>query len=1511
MSSVDDRVVNMQFNNAEFQSGVDETLTSLDKLKAGLNLAGAGKGLDNLNTADVNNKINQIAENTDKVSDSFSNLGIVGNIVLYNLGYKAISVASTILKNMTIGPVIAGFQQYSSKMQTMMELTTALGDNAKSAIASSMNTLNVYAEKTVYNVADMNSALGQMVSQGINIKDATTAIIGFGNAAASAGVSTQTYSSEISTALVPALALGKLQGQNWLQLKQSGIATAAFQQALIKAAQAQGLNIKTTAQFNAALNAGTINTKIMINALKSLATNSSLLADAENFHTWSEVWGAVTSGMVTDWSDFWQSMIGDADAATPMFTELGNALTGLEDKYDTTLTNIGKNFNLFGGMTATIDAVKYSWRDFLEVIDPVRAAFASVFPTNFGTVMANMATAAANFFWAFKLGTPAATELENAFKGLFAIFDLFHQLMQGVGIVLKEVFQAMDPGASAALKVSGGVGLMIYNFDQAVKSGGFLVTFFTDLGKVIALPIKLLTNFSGTIEQAYDAIKNFDLSSFTSGIGKATVSFAPFERAGERIAQIWSAWTPVFKAVWGFIEPILSGLAQQFENLGTSIATALQNGDWDAVLDTINTGLFAAMTALVAKFLKNGFKVDIGGGFFGSISEGFEELTNTLSAMQLKLKADALVRIAAAVAVLTASIVALSLINSGKLTVALGAITVMFGQLAGAMSVMTKVSSVVGAGKMTLVSAALIVLATAIDVLAIAVATMGHLSWDQLTKGLTGVTVVLGELVTATQLMPKNPFLIATAQAMLTMSFALNALAGAVAVMGNLSWDALSKGLTGVGAGLGFMVTALNLMPKNPLLIATAGAMVVMGASLAELAGVMKIMGTLNWDQIAKGLSSIAVGLGIMVTAINLMPKSPLLVATAAALVIMGLALGELAGSMKIMGTLTWSQIGKGLTVMAAGLLIMVAALTVMPSNPLLLVTAVALNLVASSIVILAEAMKIMGTLTWSEVGKGLTVMAGGLTLMVAALIVMGPQSIIAAAGLVVAATGVAALAGAMKVMGSMTWVAIAKSMVALAGGLVILAAGMIALLPALPGAAALNVIAAGLAIFVPILILLGTQSWSTIGTGLGGLAAALGILGAAGILLLPAIPGLLGLGTAITLIGIGTAAAGVGLLAFSTAMATFIAIGPAAALAMQAMLLTIIGLIPTAAAALATGAVTFATTLLGEGGQLLTSMETFLNLILTAISNESPKIIATLFNLSLEMLNAINSHTPEFETIGIDILVKLLNGLASRMGSLTGAGANVIIAFIDGLSTNGVRIANAGAQAVVDFVNGIAGAIRSHQGEMNAAGLNLAGALADGITGGLASKVAGVVSSAFSLGEKAVKAIQDAIDSHSPSKETYKLGGFFGDGFIGGINDSSVQAQASAANMGNAAMSALQSSVSGVGQGMYLSTQLQPTITPVLDLTQVKKQSNQIGGMLNTTPLSVKAQYATASSIAATAASPSTTTVTDPNGVDVATSNGGVTFVQNNTSPVALSTADIYRQTKNGLSTLKAALKG
>lgn len=1448
MSSVDDRIVNMQFNNSQFQKGVADTNKSLEDLNTKLKLPTGTAGLEG------------IANGIQGIASKFSALSIAGVTALATIASKAVDAGIELVKSLTVEPVTEGLASYNQQIaatQTILANTSASGATLQK-VTGVLDQLQTYAQQTVYSFTDMTTNIGRFTAAGVGLSDATDAIKGMGNMAALSGADTQQLGSAMYQ-MSQALATGTIRLQDWNSLNNAQLGTSNMQKALEETARTMGDNgkamdaaMKKQGNFRDSLQEGWLTTGIFTKAMKVMggtvdkatgefrpftvaeikamgytdaaakslaALSKNALDSATKIRTIPQMMQALGEEVAGSWSKVFKAVIGDLNQSTELFTGLHNVL---ENMFTTPVNNLASYIGLWdklGGRTKIIDQVKKSFTAFQAVFGRVKNVFEQVFPPDAGQGLLAFTNGFVKLMQALTPGAATAGKIALIFKGIFSLFDIGMQIIKGLATVFGDLFGVTLKSSGGILDIAAKLGQWIFEVDQALKNGGKLQDFFKVLGSVVKIPIQILGNFITLIVTGFGHLQDIKWDGFTSGLGRVNDKLAEFRKAGAEIAKIWGPIGDFFQLVWSKVQPVLGKIGDAFKTLGKGIAQGVTSGSFKPILDAINTGLFGAITLLVARFYKKGFKgefsLDLTGGVLGQIKETFETLTSSLKKMiDAKIKTDVIKQIAVAVALLSASAVALSLVDSKRLAAAMGAITLMVGNLAAGLALLNKIDVGKSSAKLPVLAASLILFAAAIDILSIAVTALSKISWEGLAKGMSALTVILGEIVGFSKLMGPTKGIMSSALAITAIAVAVNILAGAIAIMSTMSWESIGKGMAGVAAGLLAMVLALNLMPKSPLLVLTAAAMVLVGVAIAELAGAMKVVSTISWN-----------------------------------------------------------GIGKGMTVLAGGLVLIVAALA---------------------------------ALSYTTGGVG---------------------AVVSAAAILIVSTAIVALTGALKIAGSMSWVAIAKSMVVLAGSLTILAAAMIAMLPALPGAVALTVISAALAIFVPILALLGKMSWDTIGSGLGALAAAMAVLAISGVALLPAIPGLMGLGVAIALIGAGAALAGVGMIGIAAGLTAIGAAGPLAIDGIQKLVLGIINLIPQAAAAFASGLITFLTTMANNVGTMVDAMSKLLGGIITAINNNAPGIIAMLdkmlndliarmsldipkwadegVQMMVALLGAINNNMPQLVTAGVNVIVSFINGVAKNINKIITAGTNLIISFIRGIGGNAQRLATAAAQTILQFINGLTDAVNRYAPQIRAAGLRLAGALVDGMTGGLASKAANVAQSAFSLGKKAIDAIANAVDSHSPSKKSYKIGGFVGDGLTGGIDASGKDVESSAGNLGTRAVKALKKAVSGISKVVDENVNLSPTITPVLDLSGVRNQSGQISNMITPAPLSVTAQYATASGISNQQAAQQVST--DSDGQQIGSTN--ITFNQTIQSPKAVPEAEVYRNTNNMISTAKGEL--
>lgn len=1370
MSSIDERVVEMKFNGGQFLSGIKNAITSLDGLKKGLNLDGSRKSLEGLNTAGRNFSLAGMATGIEHISSKFNALTVVGVTALATIANKAVTAGTQLVNSLTMEPVMAGFKEYELKMgsiQTILSNTSKDGTTLKQVTAT-LDDLNTYADKTIYNFGDMTRNIGLFTNAGIGIKDSADMIKGFSNEAAASGTNAQ-GAAGAAYQLSQALSSGVVTLMDWKSLSNVGMGNKNMQSGIIEIADAMGTfegksvtAEDATKSFNTTLEKKWLTADVMQNYLKIQAGELSeaqmknigleekqidafmkqqKIAEeaATKVRTWTQLVGTMQEGVGSGWSETFDLLIGDFDQATKLWTNVNDTLGPMIGKAAEARNKMIGDWAKLGGRDAAISAISNAFSALMGIMKPIGTAFREIFPAATGKQVFEITKGIQNFTKSLIPSKDTAEKIGRTFKGVFAVLDIGRMILVQAAKMFVDLFFSATDGAGGILDFTANIGDFLVSVRDAIKNGKGLSMFFGKLGLLIRVPFEILKALGGAL---VDIFSSFGKSGDAVGSVAERIQnrFAPVKALGGVLLKVWGGLAGFFQRVGEVLKPIGEGIVTLVSGIGKAFGDAMTGMDFSMVLDTINTGLLAAIVLLLKNFLGGGFVDQIkeaifggggdddGGGFLDTIKESFGGLTDTMKAMQSQLKADALLKLGGAIALLAGSVAILAMVDGKRLATSLTGLTVMMGQLMGAMYLMDVLSSSTGFIKMPFIAAGLAIFAGALILLSIAVKSMSGLDWEGLTKGLVGVTVLMGGMAVAARIMSANKGgLISAGIGMIGIAIAIKILASAVRDFSSLSWEEMSKGLVGVGA----VLLGLAIFSR----LSAAG----------------------------KGAAGQAVGIIILAAAMKIF-----------------------ASAVKDFADMDWPTLARGMAGLAGALIIVAGAMRIMPKN--MLFTATSLVILGAALKIIASAVLTMAGMTWDEIGRGMTVLAGSLAILAVALFAMS-GSLLGSAALIVAAGALAILAPVLVTLGGMLWDEIGRGLVMLGGTLLILAVGLTAMSGALLGAAALVVAAGALNLLAPVLVLLGGMSWAQIGAGLTMLAGALAILGIAGVLLLPAIPGLMGLGVAMALLGVGAIGVGVGLMAFATGLTLLAAGGAAAAAAIVQIVKSILQLLPFAFRQLGQGLIEFANVIARSGPALMGAITAVLLSIIGAINRVAPQIVATLVRLVFLMVNALVTNVPKLVVAGMQLLLGILKGIANNIGKIVTVAADIIVNFINGIAKNLPRIVESGANLIITFVESLASTIRNNTSRMNTAGRNLAGAIIEGMVSGIGGGIASVASAAREMAGKALAAAKDFLNINSPSKKFIEVGSSTSEGFVKGIVTTTGAVVRAAAGMGQAAI--------------------------------------------------------------------------------------------------------------------------
>lgn len=1500
-TTVDQRVVEMRFDNKQFENNIQTSLSSIAKLKKSLNMDGATKGLESVEKASGKINLSGLSNAVETVNAKFSALEVMAITALANITNSAVNAGRSIVSALTIDPIKTGFQEYETQInavQTILANTSSKGTTLDQ-VNNALDELNHYADMTIYNFTEMTRNIGTFTAAGVDLDTSVSAIKGIANLAAVSG-STSQQASTVMYQLSQALAAGTVKLQDWNSVVNAGMGGQVFQDALKETARVHGIAIddmiKDEGSFRETLQKGWLTSDILTETLskftgdlneeqlRTMGYSEEQIASiikmgqtandaATKVKTFTQLFDTLKEAAQSGWTQSWEIIVGDFEEAKELLTEMSDIFSAIINSSADARNSMLQGWKDLGGRTALIEAARNAFEGVLSIIKPVKEAFREIFPPMTAQQLYNITDALRNLTAHLKLSDTNSENLKRTFKGLFAVIDIVKQAFVAVAKGVGSLLGGTGDLASSILSVTARFGDWLVKLDKTIKKTDMFNVAIQTVIKYIKTGVAVATDL---IDKAVDAVTRFaNAIKQKYDNGGFAVIHSVLERVYTRMSEVGEAadgmrsgveiaidamgkalenskFLQVLQALWNGVKTIGTGITKAMKTLASGFVEDISDINFSSVFDVLSGISLAGIAVGINKFLK---------GITDAVSDVtkltdqikgiLDSVRGCFEAYQTQLKAGTLIKIASAIAILTGAIVVLSLIDSAKLASAITALTGLFAELMTSMAIFTKISGdLKNAGKTATI---MLGLSVSVLILASALKKIASLSWNEIAKGLTGITVISGVLAGVAKVISKDEKTIAKgAFNLIFLATAVKILASACKDISQLSWGELGKGLTGVGVLMAEIALFLNTAKFSGKAVSTATGILVLSAAIKVLASACKDFGSMQWSEIGKGLTSIGILLTEIAAFTNLTGNAKHVVST-------GIALIAIAGAMKIMasavedfGSMQWDEIGRGLTVMAGALAEITLAVNLMPKN--MVSTGVGLIAVAGALTILSNVLSTMGNFTWEEIGKGLVTMGGALAELSIALNLMNGT---------------------------------------------------------LSGSAALLIASASLAVLAPVLSILGAMSWEAIAKGLVSLAGAFAIIGVAGAVLSPIIPSILALAGAFTLIGVGVAATGAGLLAaglglqaLAIGLTAIAAAGTAGATALVAALAVIItgvaDLIPAVLVKLAEGIAQFCVALAGAAPQILESLVVIITACLAAISNVVPQLVEVLVTLLVTTLQTLAEHTPEIVQAVFDILIACLQGIADNIGMVVQTAIDIVLNFIDGIAQKLPDVIQSGVNLLLSFIEGIISAIDNNSERLandirnlfkaliRAAVLVLTGGVVDikevgskimnsglikgikdelsnlketvrdlisnakqviedkidsfknigkhligGFIGGIKDKASDLADSALDAVKGAVNGVKSFLGIHSPSRLFAQIGRYTDEGFINGVNAYAGKVSDATVDMGKGAVGAMSDTLSTIADLVSSDIDTEPTIRPVMDLSNIQNGANQLFSMM------------------------------------------------------------------------------
>ena len=1266
-TTVDERVVEMRFDNKQFEQNIQTSLSSLDKLKKSLNLEGAAKGLETVNDAanKCSGNMSPLSNAVETVRVRFSALEVMAITALQNITNSALAAGKNLVSAFTIDPIKTGFEEYETQInavQTILANTSSKGTTLDQ-VNNALDELNHYADMTIYNFTEMTRNIGTFTAAGVDLDTSVAAIKGIANLAAVSGSNSQQASTAMYQ-LSQALAAGTVKLQDWNSVVNAGMGGQVFQDALKETAKVHGIAIdemiKDEGSFRETLSKGWLTSDILTETLakftgdlnedqlrtmgytddqiKSIMEMGKTANDAATkVKTFTQLFDTLKEAAQSGWTQSWEIIVGDFEEAKELLTEVSDTFSAVINASADARNKMLQDWKDLGGRTMMIEAVKNVFEGLVSVAKPVREAFNEIFPPMTGKQLAEITERIRDLTAKFKMGEESSKNLKNTFKGVFAVLDIVGQAFKAVADGVGELIGLFLPAGNGVLSLTGSFGEYLVKLDETVKK--------TDIfGKAVSTVVDIVKTAITFVKTAGEKVKEFGkaagekfafpgfelfhsflervhdrMTQIGDGAGKMKSGvIVAFEMMGEALEKC--KFLKVMEALWTAVKVIAGGIANAVGTMMGTLAEKLGNADFSGVLDILNSIAVGGIAVSISKFLKSVTEPLEGlNGVLEGVTGILDGVRGCFEAYQTNLKAGTLLKIGAAIALLAGSIVAISLIDSDKLSVSLGAITVLFANLLGAMAIFNKISS--DTGKVSKACTAMIAMSVAVSILAGALKKVSDLDWGELARGLVGIAGLTTIVVASSKAMASGQKQVMKgATSLIIFGAAIKILASACRDLSKLQWDELGRGLTGVGVLFAEIAVFLRVAKFNGKMLSTATGIVILAAAMKVLASACKDFGQMEWSEIGKGLAGIGGLLAELAVFTNLAGNAKHVMSTGVALIAIGAAMKIFASAVKDFGQLQWDEIGRGLTTMGGALAEVAIAVNLMPKNMIGIGTG--LVIVGAALEIIANCMSKFGGMQWEEIGRGLTVMGGAL----------------------------AELAISLNFMKG-----------------------------TLGGSAALLVASGALAVLAPVLSILGALSWEAIAKGLISIAGAFTIIGVAGAVLTPLVPTILALSGAFALIGVGVLTIGAGLLAAGTglsslaigftALATAGAAGATAIVAALTVIVTgIAGLIPAVLTKVGEGIIAICKVIAAGAPAIGEAVKAVILTLIDVFVSCVPQLADGALQLVVGVLAALATYTPQIVDLAFKVLIGILEGIASNLPSLIKAGIDVLMAFFTGV---------------------------------------------------------------------------------------------------------------------------------------------------------------------------------------------------------------------------------------------------
>ncbi len=670
-NKVDKRIVEMQFDNKQFEKGIQTSVKSLEELKENLDLKKSAKGLSALEKAGKSFSLAGISEGVETISSRFSALGIIGVTALQRITNAAMDCGKRIVSAFAIDPVKMGFAEYETQINAVQTIVANTSDEMNKAgysqvqwldiVNEKLDELNAYADKTIYNFSEMTRNIGTFTAAGVDLETSVTSIQGIANLAAVSG-STSQQASTAMYQISQALASGHVNLMDWNSIVNAGMGGELFQKALMRTAEVEGV-VGDEAQeafrklqsgeisFRDSLSSGWLSSDILTKTLSQIAYDFEAIAEAQGISvdqakemvkaeliaegytseqadeiislaetatdaatkvkTFTQLFDTLKEAVQSGWTQTWEYIIGDFEEAKELLTSISDYFGEIIGASADARNQVVSEWKNLGGRDQLIEGFWNIVHAIENVVKAFKGSFEEFFPPTTGQQLFNITRGFNEFakkLKSFTENTEVMDKVRRVFKGVAAALDL---VKTGIGWVwsgFKRILGIVPTAGNGLLNLAAKIGDFFVNLRNSVKSSELLQNVLTNLGKAV-------DSVRGLFVSAFRKI----VKVFSDLIGKVRES---------------NILTKIGENVNGFLSKIPAGVAKVRE-WGRSIIEYVKNSEALKTAYENVKGFFKPMIDGILEFgrklkdtLKHVFDKDSDEGLFEQpkkLFEGFGE----------------------------------------------------------------------------------------------------------------------------------------------------------------------------------------------------------------------------------------------------------------------------------------------------------------------------------------------------------------------------------------------------------------------------------------------------------------------------------------------------------------------------------------------------------------------------------------------------------------------------------------------------------------------------------------------------------------------------------------------------------------------------------------------------------------------------------------------------------------------------------------------------------------------